>query len=244
MSFNYVVGNRVIQSIDEWYEEYGETFFNSHSFPERQKAILDWFNPWRNERINILDYGAGIGAFGFHIAKNFSNYEVTNFDTDFTSHEIGKKLFSSKNCSHIDRLLPEFKSGRFEIILALELIEHIIDLNKFFIEINSMLKPDGRIIISTPNAFGFQSVKEEFKRRINRLIKRRNNVDYAKMVNLVPYEPVTHLGHVNLFSPRTIFTLLKSQGFEVLDFRNVPQQRKIMDILFPETIVLLARKKH
>ena len=124
------------------------------------------------------------------------------------------------------------------------MIEHIIDLDKFFIEINSMLKPDGRIIISTPNAFGFQSVKEEFKRRINRLIKRRNNVDYAKMVNLVPYEPVTHLGHVNLFSPRTIFTLLKSQGFEVLDFRNVPQQRKIMDIFFPETIVLLARKIH
>jgi 2-polyprenyl-3-methyl-5-hydroxy-6-metoxy-1,4-benzoquinol methylase len=244
MSFNYVVGNRVIRSIDEWYVEFGETFLNSYYFPERQKAILDWFNPLRNEKIDILDYGSGIGAFGFHIAKTFPNYKVTNFDTDFTSHEIGKKLFSSKNCIHIDRLLPEFKSGEFEIIIALELIEHIIDLNKFFIEINSMLRPNGQIIISTPNAFGFQSVKEEFKRRINRLIMRRNNVDYAKMVNLVPYDPVTHLGHVNLFSPRTIFTLLKSQGFEVLDFKNVPQHRKVMDMFFPETIVLLARKKH
>ena len=79
MSFNYVVGNRVIQSIDEWYKEYGETFFNSHSLPERQKAILDWFNPWRNERINILDYGAGIGAFGFH---NYSAQRTVHILTD------------------------------------------------------------------------------------------------------------------------------------------------------------------
>jgi 2-polyprenyl-3-methyl-5-hydroxy-6-metoxy-1,4-benzoquinol methylase len=155
---------------------------------------------------------------------------------------IGRECFSRENCIHT--LDSSFLAGseKFEVVMALELVEHIPDLAQFLSSIKKCMSTDGILILSTPNAFGFQSIKEEFFRRVNLFIRRRSNAGYVLMINSVPYDPVTHLGHLNLFSPRTLFTLLKSQDFEVVKFMNVPQSKRIFHRFFPETLVVMARR--
>jgi 2-polyprenyl-3-methyl-5-hydroxy-6-metoxy-1,4-benzoquinol methylase len=155
---------------------------------------------------------------------------------------IGSECFTRENCIHTLNNDLLVRSEKFDVVMALELVEHIPDLAQFLTEIKGYMREDGILIISTPNAFGFQSIKEEIFRRINLLIKRRNNAEYVSMINAVPYDPVTHLGHLNLFSPRTLFTLLKSQGFEVVKFTNIPQSKSFLHCFFPETLAVMARR--
>ena len=242
MDFNYTVGDNTFNNVADWKAKFLPSYDEFSKLPSRQTRLLEWLLLYGQKDIRILDYGSGIGAFGWWISRKLDSVQVVNYDQDFTSNLIGRECFSRENCIHT--LDSEFmaRSEKFEVVMALELVEHIPDLAQFLTEIKEYMHTDGILIISTPNAFGFQSIKEEFFRRVNFLIRRRNNAGYVSMVNSVPYDPVTHLGHLNLFSPRTLFTLLKSQGFEVVKFMNIPQSKSIFHRFFPETLAVMARR--
>jgi SAM-dependent methyltransferase len=242
MDFSYTVGETTFNNVSDWKVNLLSSYDDFSKLPSRQKKLMGWLKFYEQKSIRILDYGSGIGAFGWWISKKIDSIQVVNYDQDFTSNLIGRECFTRENCFHT--LDSEFlaRSEKFDVVMALELVEHIPDLAQFLKEIQLYMRADGILIISTPNAFGFQSIKEEFFRRVNLLIKRRNNAGYVSMVNSVPYDPVTHLGHLNLFSPRTLFTLLKSQGFEVVKFMNIPQSKSVFHRFFPETLAVMARR--
>jgi 2-polyprenyl-3-methyl-5-hydroxy-6-metoxy-1,4-benzoquinol methylase len=242
MVFNYTVGETTFNNVDDWKSSLLPLYDQFSKLPSRQKSLLEWLRPYAHENFRILDYGSGIGAFGWWISRKLDSVQVVNYDQDFTSNLIGKECFTRENCTHTLDSESLARSEKFDVVMALELVEHIPDLGQFLTEIREHMRPDGILIISTPNAFGFQSIKEEFFRRLNALIRRRSNSGYVSMVNSVPYDPVTHLGHLNLFSPRTLFTLLKSQGFEVVEFMNIPQSKRISHRFFPETLAVMAKR--
>jgi 2-polyprenyl-3-methyl-5-hydroxy-6-metoxy-1,4-benzoquinol methylase len=242
MNFSYTVGETTFDNVDDWKSSLLPSYDEFSKLPSRQKKLLEWLRAYEKSNIRILDYGAGIGAFGWWISRKLDSVKVVNYDQDFTSNLIGKECFTRENCIHTLDSESLSSSEKFEVVMALELIEHIPDLAIFLTEIKDYMHEDGMLIISTPNAFGFQSIKEEFFRRVNSVIRRRNNNGYVSMINSVPYDPVTHLGHLNLFSPRTLFTLLKSQGFEVVKFMNIPQSNSILHRFFPETLAVMARR--
>lgn len=242
MDFNYTVGDIKLSNVADWKAELLPSYDEFSKLPLRQKGLLDWLEPHGQKNFRILDYGCGIGAFGWWISRKLDSVQVVNYDQDFTSNLIGRECFTRENCIHTLDSESLARLEKFDVVMALELVEHIPDLGKFLSEIKGYMHADGILIVSTPNAFGYQSIKEEFFRRVNALIRRRNNVGYVSMINSVPYDPVTHLGHLNLFSPRTLFTLLKSQGFEVIKFKNIPQSRRISHRFFPETLAVMAKR--
>jgi 2-polyprenyl-3-methyl-5-hydroxy-6-metoxy-1,4-benzoquinol methylase len=242
MDFSYTVGDTTFNNVNDWKAKLLPSYDDFSKLPSRQKKLLDWLAVYEKRDVRILDYGAGIGAFGWWISKKLDSVQVVNYDQDFTSNLIGRECFTSENCTHTLDGETLASSEKFEVVMALELVEHIPDLAQFLKEIKECMHADGILILSTPNAFGFQSIKEEFFRRLNLLIGRRSNSGYVSMINSVPYDPVTHLGHLNLFSPRTLFTLLKSQGFEVVKFMNIPQSKGVFHRFFPETLAVMARR--
>ena len=99
-----------------------------------------------------LDVGAAAGTFincldkekfsyGADISVNQINYAKNKYQTN--KH----KFFLIKN-----NILP-FKSNTFDIVTSLQLIEHlpIKDNKKLIKEIYRVLKPNGKLIITTPN---------------------------------------------------------------------------------------------
>jgi len=86
----------------------------------------------------ILDVGCGTGQLGEAFAEA-GNY-VVSID------------ISSKN-SHIicDASCTPFKNHAFEIVLAINFVEHVKNLNNLINEVRRVLKKGGGIIIQTPN---------------------------------------------------------------------------------------------
>jgi SAM-dependent methyltransferase len=110
------------------------------------KPVLQEFN-----HPEILEVGAGHGAFTRKLWKD--GYAVSACDL---FPEIF--YFDKIECRKVDisRELP-YPDQSFDIILAVEVMEHIHDHNLFFKECNRILKKGGLLIFSTPNILSLKS---------------------------------------------------------------------------------------
>jgi 2-polyprenyl-3-methyl-5-hydroxy-6-metoxy-1,4-benzoquinol methylase len=57
-----------------------------------------------------------------------------------------------------DTLQLPFKEGAFDIVISTEVIEHTVNPRKAIFEIFRVLKPGGRVALTTPNKFWYFSV--------------------------------------------------------------------------------------
>ena len=142
-----------------------------------------------------LDVGTAAGTFincldkeqfsyGADISVNQINYAKNKYQTN--KH----KFFLIKN-----NILP-FKSNTFDIVTNLQLIEHlsIKDNKKLIKEIYRVLKPNGKLIITTPN---YQSAWILVEKIVNLL----GEVKYQKQ-------------HITFFNKKKIIKLLQQSGFK------------------------------
>tara|TARA_B100000029_G_scaffold479979_1_gene527557 strand:- start:10 stop:723 length:714 start_codon:yes stop_codon:yes gene_type:complete len=102
---------------------------------------------------NILDLGCGGGILAESLAKKGAN--VTAIDTSKSLIDVAKKRSLNKNLK-INYKVGDIKSlkkkhTKFDIIISLEVIEHVCDYEIFLKDIFSCLKKNGIIIISTIN---------------------------------------------------------------------------------------------
>lgn len=100
----------------------------------------------------VLDIGAGAGAFSKHLAD--SGFIVTALDvvTDKWTHKeipFFKVDINLGIVCHID--------DKFDAACCLEVIEHVENPWSLLREIFQVLKPGGRLILSTPNITSFLS---------------------------------------------------------------------------------------
>ncbi|OGU11828.1 MAG: hypothetical protein A2X61_15485 [Ignavibacteria bacterium GWB2_35_12] len=99
---------------------------------------------------NILDVGSG----GAWLAKSLQNKNVELYSFDISPNNISKalELYPFENHHGIvgDALNPPFRNGTFDCIISSEVIEHIVEPKLFIQKLISLLKTDGRLIISTP----------------------------------------------------------------------------------------------
>ena len=88
---------------------------------------------------------------------------------------------------------------QFDVVLAEEVIEHLQDIRVFMDNVRRHLKPDGLFIVTTPNPWAWSYLLQR--------------VFFGK--------ERTNDSHFMWFSEKTMRYLLKSHGFEVIDYRIV-----------------------
>jgi len=132
---------------------YIKQYFSYHS----GKYILKYLNKQvtlRNKR--ILDFGCGPG----YLIENLINiYKGEVCGLDFSKESILKvnQRFNGRsgfiNAEAIDKLPSSFKDNYFDVVICVEVIEHLKDkeLNETLREIYRVLKPAGCVMITTPN---------------------------------------------------------------------------------------------
>lgn len=119
---------------------------------------------------------------------------------------------------YIDRLL-QLKEQRFDIIVATEILEHLMNPGLFLKAIQKVMVPEHtELIISVPNAFG-----------LSRLFHLLRGVEFV------------HPDHNFWFSYYTLINLLKKSGLEVQEvyvysYQGVPT-------ILPYRLLYLFRKK-
>ncbi|HCC06256.1 TPA: hypothetical protein DEP94_02790 [Candidatus Nomurabacteria bacterium] len=101
-----------------------------------------------NNGAKMLEVGSGLGYLTY--AFNKAGYDCEGLDysdtaTDFANNFYGKKFFQGT--------VEDFSLNHlsvYDVIVATEVIEHVVDPNLFVKNIMNMLKPGGTLIITTP----------------------------------------------------------------------------------------------
>tara|TARA_Y100000590_G_scaffold287394_1_gene323554 strand:+ start:275 stop:997 length:723 start_codon:yes stop_codon:yes gene_type:complete len=144
----------------EWWDPEG-SFKPLHKFnPIRIKyikeSIINYFNIKSNKvplkNINILDIGCGGGLISVPMKRLGAN--VVGIDASLKNIQVAK-IYSKKNnlkikyfCSSPEKLKIKKK---FDVILNLEIVEHVDDVNLFIKKSSKFLKKNGLMFIATLN---------------------------------------------------------------------------------------------
>jgi 2-polyprenyl-3-methyl-5-hydroxy-6-metoxy-1,4-benzoquinol methylase len=99
----------------------------------------------------VLDAGCGEGI-GSYIFSEKAKF-VFGFDIDEECIRLAKEKYKRDNLCFLTGSIHEipFKEGTFDLVVCLEVIEHVEEQEKAIHEMKRVLKKDGMLIISTPN---------------------------------------------------------------------------------------------
>ncbi|MGI8731571.1 MAG: methyltransferase domain-containing protein [Solirubrobacteraceae bacterium] len=96
----------------------------------------------------LLDVGCGQGQFMARAARRFDVYGI-----DVSPARVAR----ARDVTGLDTVLEgsatelPFPAGFFDVVCALDVVEHLGDPGRFFSEARRVLRPDGLLLFSTPN---------------------------------------------------------------------------------------------
>jgi 2-polyprenyl-6-hydroxyphenyl methylase / 3-demethylubiquinone-9 3-methyltransferase len=137
---------------DEWWSETGK-FKPLHKFnPARIKFISREIEKYFtiNSDLKILDVGCGGGL----IAEPFAKMGATVTAIDASAKNIAvAKIHAEKSGLKIDYRVAaaEELSEQFDVVFALEIIEHVADAEIFVQNLAKLTKPNGLVFVATIN---------------------------------------------------------------------------------------------
>ena len=159
-SVNKIEIEKFSKMATEWWDPNGK-FKPLHKFnPIRIKYIkeniVSSFKLRNNkkplEKINILDIGCGGGLLSEPMTRLGAN--VTGIDASVKNIQIAK-LHAKKNKLNINYLCSSPEkikiTKKFDVILNMEIIEHVEDINFFIKSCSKLLKKDGLMFVATLN---------------------------------------------------------------------------------------------
>lgn len=192
-----------------------------------------------------LDYGCGWGVLVWHLAKSNPDWKFFGLDADEDSLKIQEAFFSEPNVytelkPHDHYMsLPE---NAYDVISFMEVIEHVENPGQVLRAFWRSLKKDGLLILSTPNAHGWNYLNNEFRRLLNRFLGRRGDAEYLELIKARTYNPATEEGHLTQFSLETLERILRVTGFDVISFNYTHQNGSRLARIFKDGIMVVARK--
>lgn len=167
-----------------------------------------------SKKYRVLDLGTGSGNFELEFANNVRQIIGIDYNDEAIKFLKGKlkdrKIRNVKLiCKDIRSLKKIKKLGKFDVIVASDVIEHIkIKEAKVLVKsIKTLLKPDGRVFIITPNYKSFWIAIEYFADLFSflpRLLGKQHLAKYYKenLNKLFRIENLTNVSFhsFNLFS--------------------------------------------
>lgn len=140
--------------------------------------------------MSLLDVGCGTGA--FMIAALDAGFSVHGIEPGWHSSRYGRKHHSLQITNST---LESFRSDKhFDIVTCLHVIEHVPNPAEFVKHLTRLVKPDGILIIATPNL----------------------GCEYARDLG-VKWEAVGPADHLLLFDSDTLERLLLKSGLDIVE---------------------------
>lgn len=139
---------------------------------------------------NILDVGCGTGLNAEALKEK--GYDVHGVDiSPVAIDQFTERGFKGKACNILEGL--PYPDNTFDFVFSSEVIEHVDDTEKFLSEIFRVMKPGGKLVLSTPNsAFWIYRMLGTFGKTVTEL---------------------QHPGHLRFFSPKSLHQFVKNSGF-------------------------------
>jgi SAM-dependent methyltransferase len=190
----------------------------------RRVAKMGALWPLRGQR--LLDIGCGNGSYTTVMSGGFDETYGIEIETerldDFRAHLTTRTDAESFHVQEMSAEALQFDDEFFDVITAIEVIEHIVDLDQAVQEIHRVLRPGGAFVITAPNRW-FPVETHSFKIR---------GREYpSKKWPFVPWVPPLHrrLSTARNFRPADLRGIFRPLGFrEVgIDYLMPPFERLV-----------------
>jgi len=142
-----------------------------------------------------------IGSYPFIITEELikRGYDVSGLDLNHTRVKIGVQ-----HCNIEKEAFP-FKDKTFDIVLMMEVIEHLgINPINAIQESKRVLKDNGIFVLTTPNILRLQNLKSI-------IIKKKQ---LATLRSLTQKEKIGYIGHIREYTKNELKEILKYCGFK------------------------------
>ena len=190
---------------DQWWSESGKYKILHDLQPLRVQYIINQIWPKKINKLKILDLGCGGGLVCEPLAKLGAN--VTG--VDFVKQNIeAAKIHAMKNklkINYIHKDVNDIKlKSSYDVIIAYEVLEHLKDWPDLIKKIKTLLKANGKLIISTINRNFFSKIIAiYFAEKILKWIPEDTH-DYNKFIK-----------------PKELETVLQRENFKVNNFTGL-----------------------
>ncbi|MGL4913490.1 MAG: methyltransferase domain-containing protein [Romboutsia sp.] len=179
------------------------------------KIVLD-----KSKKINILEIGCACGSTLLRLKSIYKDCELYGLDIDKDSIDIAQFIEGANiKVANIEDDSVVFENEQFDLIIALDVLEHLNDPWAVMQKLNKYLKKDGQIIVSIPNIMHISIV--------NNLI--RGSWDYQDCGIL----DRTHLRFFTLKSMNSMFDMI---GYSTIYYFSTPvivnnEEQELLDLL-------------
>ena len=155
-----------------------------------------------SEKIRVLDLGCGNGSLSHAIAQQ--GYDVVGVEDSKQGVTIAKKSFP--NCHFIHSSIYDLPYSQlrnsFDVVISVEVIEHLLYPKELVRAAAECLKPNGQLILTTPY-HGYLK---------NLVLAVSGKMDDHFTV-------LWDGGHIKFFSVKTLSSLLDSEGYTDMNFK-------------------------
>ncbi|MDO8659002.1 MAG: class I SAM-dependent methyltransferase [Candidatus Parcubacteria bacterium] len=148
-----------------------EKYFTDHyshisDFSEKaEKTVTNWFkglfhtiNSYskilNGTNKTAIEFGCATGVASKLLAD--SGYNVTSTDISLYAVKKAKKLYSNIHFLKHDIQDPFISKIKYDLVLALDVIEHLENPNKAIKNMYNLIKPNGLVLCSTPNDYAHE----------------------------------------------------------------------------------------
>jgi methionine biosynthesis protein MetW len=174
----------------------------------------------RLEAKRFLDIGCGDGSYTLMLKETLKAEEAVGIEVSAEAIGVLKDKGIKAYQWDIDEEKFPFESDSFDLVYCGEIIEHLFNPDHLLDEVRRVLKPGGKIIITTPNLAGWP----------NRLSLLLGYQPFATSVS-PEHEGAGKLmlkgnegqwGHIRVFTLRALKELIKIHSFRILQTAGCP----------------------
>ncbi len=123
-----------------------------------RKALKQWAMS-APEDISVLDAGSGFGQYDYYMSQLGRKWKIKGVDVKQEQIDDCNAFFTKAGLG--DRVKFDFcdltkldEDGRYDLILSVDVMEHIEEDEKVFENFHKAMKPGGMLLISTPSDQG------------------------------------------------------------------------------------------
>ena len=182
----------------------------------------------------ILDAGAGNFRFQAPLIKKGYTYESQDFDEVFDPNSRGKHTYvcDIKN-------IP-VESGRFDVVVCTQVLEHLTNPFIVFMELSRILKPGGHLYLTTNFLFPIHGAPYDFLRFTNFALDYLAKESNFSVVEIVPRGGFFSLcGKVIFDFPAIIKSWLLFGGVNPHGQREIKMKNPLVVFLFIPFVFIL-----